>query len=758
MNCRRNIIVKSVVSVMILGLSCQQAIAQSQDGVAAIEEIIVTAQKREQNINDVPIAITSVSGDELERLEYTDARDLVAHVPGLSWVGAISKPSVAIRGVGNNDFQSSSFNPVNMYVDGVLQGSSFGISNVVHDLERVEVLKGPQGTLWGRNSTAGLINFVPKKAVIGEEVNGYASATIGRFEQFEVDGAVSVPLSENTAARISVKHAERDGPFDSINPAYEPPSGGWDFDSARINIVSDLTDKLGVDVTVSNANLESSPQPNKNLGVAGGCANPGVLGTTCADGGGFVNTAGFFDIGTGFETFERVDRKAIALKLNYDLGFADLISITAYNDTTREALQDNDASPSQLSEGNFQDDYEGFSQEIRLQGELDSGLNWVLGAFYYSDQLTWYRSSVRATASGEAGARMQDLSNETLAAFGEVDFDVTDRLHLTFGVRITDEEITADSVRSFNYTSQLGVFNSQTQVFLNRVTPFAVNIDDFSRDDTEWSGRVAALYSVTDNTNLWGTVARGFKGGNANGGATAKNEDFNISAPEFLTSYEAGIKTTALDNRLRLAASGYFYDYEDKQIFVIEPSGGIFGNVSVLGNAGALDIFGVDIEADMQFTEEFGLSFGASYIDSEFKEFETLSRGGAVIDFAGNTTANTPEFSFDAIASFDKTLASGGMLGVQVDVVFRDDVFFGDDNRFFDPSGANVKIGQDAYTTVGANVTYTSPDDQYYVRLWGKNLTEEEYYTGGFDFSFRGALLFNIGEPRSYGITAGVNF
>ena len=752
-------IVKTVIAcVVMLGVSNQHTIAQTRDGGAILEEIVVTAQKREQNINDVPFALTSVSGKELENLEYTDARDLVAHIPGLSWVGAISKPSVAIRGVGNNDFQSSSFNPVNMYVDGVLQGSSFGISNVVHDLDRVEVLKGPQGTLWGRNSTAGLINFVPKKAVVGEELNGYASSTVGRFEQFEIDGAVSIPLSDTAAARIAVKHAERDGPFDSINPAYETSSGGWDFDSARINVVADLTDKLTLDITGSMANLESSPQPNKNLGVAGDCTNPGVLGTSCSDGGGFVNTSDFFEIGTGFETFERVDRHDIAIKLNYDLGVADLVSITAYNDTTREALQDNDASPSQLSEGNFEDDYEGFSQEFRLHGDLDSGLNWVVGAFYYTDELSWYRSSVRATESGEAGARFQDLSNETLAAFGEVEFDLSDRLRLTVGARLTREELTANRVRSFSYAAQLGVFNSQTQVFQNRTTDFAVNIDDEDRSDTEWSGRVSALYTLTENANLWGTVARGFKGGNANGGATSRNADFNISAPEILTSYEVGIKMTALDKRLRFAASGYFYDYEDKQIFVIEPSGGIFGNVSVLGNAGELDIYGIDLEADMQLTEEFGLSFGASWIDSEFKEFTTLSRGGAPIDFSGNTTANTPEYSFDVIANYNMPLVSGGVLGIQVDAVYKDDVFFGDDNRFFDPDGANVKIGQDAYTTVGANVTYTSPEDRYYVRLWGKNLTGEEYFTGGFDFSFRGALLFNIGEPRSYGLTVGANF
>ncbi|PCI49637.1 MAG: hypothetical protein COB49_04680 [Alphaproteobacteria bacterium] len=724
-----------------------QAIAEDQiaNDTVKLEEILVTAQKRSQNLLDVPIAITAISGEELTSLGYNDARELAQHIPGLNWSGAISKPNIFIRGVGNSDFQSSSHNPVSLYVDGVLMGSSFGVSNLIFDLERVEVLKGPQGTLWGRNTTAGLINFVTRKAEVGSEANGNVSATLGKNELIEYEAAIGAPISDKVAVRVAYRHSEREGPFKSVNPDFPNSTGAWDWDAGRFNLVAEPNEKLSIDLSAYWGNLNNQTQPTKSLGVNGGCANPGVLGTTCSDRDGFVNSPNIYEVGNGFETFEKVNRYGMALTLDFDMGGASLISTSSYNDADRIAFNDNDGSPSVLSEGNWQDDFYSFSQEIRITSNPDSDMSWIIGAYYYKDQVEWYRASIRDT--GVSGARFQNIDNTTAAAFGEITWQATEKLQLTGGIRLTYDKRTADQVRTFVFASQHNEFNSQERAFSNRLGDFIISVDDVERSWTKISGRLSALYNISDNANLWFTISRGFKGGDANSGAFTAGE-FNISDPEFVTSYEAGIKSTGMDGRMRLSASAYYLDYTDKQVFTEVPGDGdIIINLTTLSNAGKLEIYGADVEGDVQVSNEFNLSFGASYIHSRFKEFISPGNG---LDFSGNVTANTPEFTLDMIARYKIALENDATLSLQGDAVYKDDTFFTNDN---DPL-----VKQEGFVLVGGNITYTSPDDSWYIRAWGKNLTQAAYFTSGFNFSFRGAILLNIGEPRSYGITAGFNF
>ena len=731
---------------LLMCVSWMAAVGQENGGTSTtLEEIVVTAQKREQDLREIPLAVSTLSGDAISALSLVDGKELANHLPGLSWAGAISKPSIFIRGVGNNDFQSSSHNPVSLYADGVLLGSSFGVSNIMFDLDRVEVLKGPQGTLWGRNTTAGLINFVPRKAEIGGELSGSVSATGGSFSFREFDSAVGAPLSENSAIRFAYKHSERDGPYDSVNPDYPFSTGAWNWTAGRINFRSQLTDTTILDITGYWGNLENEPIPNKNLGVVGDCPNPGVVGTTCGDRDGFVNTPDVYEVGNGFETFERVNRSGVAASFEWEFDRSVLTSISAFNSADRKALQDNDGSPSILSEGNFQDDFSSFSQEFRLTSAEDTAVPWIIGVYYYSDALEWYRSSVRDT--GASGARYQDISNETVAGFAEATWSVTPVFDLTAGVRLTYDERTADLVRTFVYASQHAEFNSQERALANPLGPDNITVSGFSRDWTEWSGRLSALYRVTDTTNLWLTIARGFKGGDANSGAFTAGE-FNISDPEFVTSYEIGFKSLSGSDRLRISGSFYYLDYTDKQVFTEVPGDGdIIVNLTTLSNAAELDISGLDLQGDWQISDKLTWSFGANYTDAEFIEFISPGNG---VDLSGNVTAQTPEYTLNTMLRHESVVSNGGSVGLQLDAFYRDQVFFTNDN---DPLAQ-----QDGYWLVGANATYTAPGEHWYVRAWGKNLANEEYFTSGFNFSFRGAILLAVGEPRSYGITFGVNF
>ena len=711
----------------------------------ALEEIVVTSQKQEQRLRDIPLAVSVTSRADVESFEYSDISDIALHTTGLNWGGSTTKPLIFLRGVGSSDFQSGSHNPVSLYVDGVLLGSSFGVSSLLLDVEHIEVLKGPQGTLWGRNTTAGLIHYISQKAEPGAPLEGSLSLGVAQAGETEISAAVGIPVGDRVALRVAARSVSRGAPFENSNPDFSNDIGGGRWNAVRGNVVAEVTDRLNLDAIAYYGDIDidhSSPQ--KNLGVFGNCDNPGVLGTLCEDSGGFINTADFREIFNGFETFERSTRAGASLTLNYSFDSLMLTSVTAYNEVDRISLNDNDGSPSVLSEGNFQDDYRGFSQELRLlPSETTANWEWLVGLYYYQDKLEWYRSSVRET--GVSGARFQDTSTETAALFGEVIYDVTDRLQITAGLRITYDQRVANAIRTFLYASTSGVFNSRTQAFANLISPM-ITIDDVETSWTEPSGRLSGLYRLSENTNLWVNVARGFKGGDPNSGAFVPGE-FNFSDPEFVTSVEGGVKMVAAKGALQFNASAYLYDYADKQVFTQIPGSSTVGNLTTLSNAGKLTINGLDFEVNWAPTNNTFLGAGLSYIKAEFDEFLNPGTGE---DLRGNVTAFTPELSLDLIARYKWNFANGAAVSVQADVVYSDDIFF--------TNGNDPLVFQDSYLVWGGNVSYTSPEGRWKFRLWGKNLGDEEYWLGGFNLSERGAILLTPSNPTTVGATLTYEF
>lgn len=711
-----------------------------------LEEIVVTAQKREQNIHDVPFAINVLDGDQMENLQMTDSLEIINHVAGLMSGGTLNKtkPMIFLRGVGNSDFQTGSSSPVAVYVDDIFSGSNFGITSLLVDLERVEVLKGPQGTLWGRNTTAGLVNFVPNKADPGDPINGHASLSYGEFGDMNAQGAIGFPISDQVAGRIAANYNTRDGVFEAIGPGFtDSDFAGWDWIAARGNLVFEPNDQMAISATVSFSEMNGSLRPAKALGTFGaGCSNPGELGTTCGDVLGFVSTPDIHEVQPQADTFEDVESFGADIQITYDIGSTTLTSITAYSSSERQAFDDTDYSPSPLLETSYEDGYDGFSQEIRLASNSSDGSTWVLGVYYYTDELEFYRGSVIPLFGLGGSLRSQIVETDTAAIFGEVSYQVTDRLEVTGGLRWTTDKRTA-SIRSGIYTVVPQVFDSKGYAFDN-ITDLRQAIDDQSRTFDEPSGRISFVYNVSEDVNVWGTLGRGFKGGDSNSGSRDPGS-FNISEPEFVTSLETGLKTRMANNTVSFDISGFYYDYEDKQVFTEIVTGA--GNVTILSNAGALTIYGLDVRMNWLPTNQFSIDAGLAYTNSEFDDFLNPGTG---VDQSGNTTAYTPEFNFDAIARYTWPLGNGGSISVQADAVFTDDVFFTNDNLPF--------VAQDAYWLVGGFIGYTTADERWDFRLWGKNLTDEEYFVGGFDFTFIGPYIMYPGDPRIIGISANFKF
>lgn len=723
-----------------------------------IEEVVVTAQKREQNLQDVPLSVTALSGNKLRSLQSRDLFDFSKHIPGMIIAGTNkeSKPHIFLRGVGNSDFLTASINPIASYADGVYQGANYTLAAALLDLERVEVLKGPQGTLWGRNTTGGLINYVPVKAKPGEALNGFINAGYAEFDELDVEGAVSIPVSNEFGMRLAGKVNTTDGYFEASGGGLEADDyvDGTSY-ALRGNFVYEPSEVLRLGATISYAEKDGSIAGTQHLGTLGaGCIKPGRLGTTCADTSGFVPNSNPHVSSPEVDGFEDVESFGATFMIDYDWGDYHITSVTAYNESDHQAFDDTDGAPIQALHGSYDDEYDGWSQELRLSSEYSDRLSWVAGFYYYEDNLDIYHAADLPDLFGFLTAILgfpilptrlqQDTETKTAAGFGEVTYKLTDRLEMIGGFRWTyDKRTTTANIATF--TPLNAQFNSKA--YSNANTVFPIETGTLESSSNEPSGRFSLMYGLNDDTNLWFTFAHGFKGGDPNSGAS--NPDaFVITDPEFLTSYEAGVKAQLFNDTLSMELSGYYYDYKDKQVFSeITGTGG--NNVTVLSNAGALTITGIDMAATWTPTDRFIVEAGFAWTDSEFDEFLNPASGH---DQSGNTTAYTPEINFNSIIAYSWPLKNElGSVTIQGDFVFIDNHVFNNDN--------NPTIAQDAYWLVGGNIGYTTSDEKWDVRLWVKNLTDEVYLNGGFDFSgVNGGFIQYPAAPRQVGGTVSYRF
>lgn len=733
-------------------------ICASSTAIAAplkmIEEVTVTATKREQNLADVPASVSAVSQKKMESLGLTDSFDLSNHTAGLTIAGTNrqAKPQIFIRGVGNSDFQTGSSSPVASYANGVYQGANFSLAASLIDLNRVEVLKGPQGTLWGRNTTAGLINYVPNQDRPGDELNGRVALSYDDQGELNIDGAIGGSFSDKVAGRIAINYNDRDGVFKAESPTFSDSEfGGGDSTAVRANLIYEPKDELTFSLTVNYSDFDANMNPTKSLGLVPpdgttSCSRPGMLRTSCASPNFspfetvFVSDRDSNTVEPQFDSFEKIESSGIALQVDYDFPTITLTSLTAINDGERTGFDDTDGSPIDGLETSYDDEYSAFSQELRLTSNNDGEFNWILGFYYYTDELEFYRGAVLPYFTSFANALAQKVDTETYAIFGEANWDLTEKLTLTAGLRWTSDEREAEA-NIFTFNANVNRFNDLSAAQSNFVTPIVVG-DTIDETFREPSGRISLMYALTNEINLWAAIGRGFKGGDSNSGAESR-EQFSIADPEFLTSFEVGLKGTLLDSSLQFDISAYIYDYKDKQVFteVAVPGG---NTVTTLSNAGELTIQGIDLTATWFPTENFFIDAGLAYTDAEFDEFLSATAG----DLSGGTTAYTPEFSFNFITGYSWHLSNESTISLQVDGVWSDDQFFTNNNQDI--------VGQESYWLWGGSIAYTTADEAIEVRLWTKNAGDEEYIVGSFEFI--GNVIAYPGDPQSTGITVSYSF
>ncbi|WP_405226820.1 TonB-dependent receptor [Lentisalinibacter sediminis] len=696
-----------------------QGHTQAGDATPALEEIIVTAQKREQSFNDVGLAVSVFSSDEIRELRFFKPEDVAAQTPNvkINETLANSIPNVVIRGVGLNDYAVNNNPAAGIYVDEVYLVSPAMLTFQLFDLERIEVLKGPQGTLYGRNTTAGAVNFISRKPT--EDFNATATLDVGNYDFVGAEGAIGGQIVPGLNGRFAAQTYQR-GEGHQTNRLTGEDVGEIDRTSWRGLLQWQPNDEITVLFNAHGGEDQSDVWLTK-------VDNP----FTPAD----DDITDPFTSAASNESEMDLDALGGALTIDWALSDAlTLTSVTGFEKLQRLHIEDRDASSLIQLDGVFLNEVEQFSQELRAT--YASG-DWVLigGAFYGNDDVETrdrFDASDLLPLLGLAG--VDAIGNEyrqetdSQALFVHSEWQWQEDWKLTAGLRYTNEE--KEFSDAFTYLLAGG---AEIQVF-----PPVSN--DYDVDDL--SGKLGVDYSGFENTLVYASISKGFKSGGFQGQLTFNPADLTAFEEETMYAYEIGTKSLLLDGTMQFNTAVFFYDYEDLQFY-----GGLFdspvGTLFGITNVGDAEVTGA--EAELWWRPAVGLDvrLGLGLLDTEI----TRSQVAGVAE--GSELPNSPELSFNALVRYEWNLTPDLVADVMLAAVYQDEVTF-------DIIRAPAEAIEDSYWLADARIGISNADRTWNAFLWAENLFDETYRTQVL-FSSVG-FGSNYGMPRTYGVGATFNW
>jgi iron complex outermembrane receptor protein len=691
-----------------------------------LEEVLVTAQKREQGLQDVAAAITAMDADTLVKNNIIYMEDLQKFVPGVSIGDSQGQAHIFIRGIGLDQVFTGADPSVAVHLDGAVIAQPQAQLSSFFDLERVEVLRGPQGTLYGRNSTGGSINLISRKPT--GEMEGYGRATVGNYNNFIFEGAVSGPLSDAIAGRIAIRTEDRDGFGENI-------LSGEDVDDAqkrslRAALSFDLGERADLLVSANYHHEDDAAYGFHFLDVQRpeiGLAPP-LQGAIVPD--------DIRDVASD-ERYSN-DREGWGVTATLNLELNEQFSLTSITNTRAfqtQGIHDLDATSVSFFEQRLLFEDEQTSQEFQLHYDNDR-LRGLVGLFYFDGRLEGFN---RAGANPTAGP-LDNLVNfagtvdiEAWAIFAEYEYDLSTDVTLRLGARYSDEDRQGDALATGIVFPPGGIPN-QT----------GASVDDFSP-------KLGIDWRINDNVLFYASYSEAFKAGPIQVGTLEP-----IVEPEEVNSFEVGLKGTYLDGLMTLNLAAFAYDFSNMQVSRTIPAGPDAppgSEINVFENAGAASNNGIEAEMTWVPTEQLRIMAGFAWLDATFDEYETVDPVFpelGVQDVSGNRLPQAPEFSGNVGAEYQIDLAGGGNVMLQARASYQSKIYF---------SGLEFDRGaQDAFTVVDARITYSAPGDKYFVNLWGKNITDEDILTTTFPIPLSGGIVATWAPPRTYGITAGYNF
>lgn len=718
---------------------------------AQIEEVVVTAQKRAQSAQDVGVAITAMSGEQLKEMKMATATDVAAQVPSLdikNTLGA-TNPVVTIRGVGLNDFHANNSQSAGVYIDEVFLSAPSMLGFQLFDLDRVEVLKGPQGTLYGRNTTAGAVNFISRKPT--EEFEAGVTVGYGSYKTYETEGFISGALTENLNGRLSVKYSDRQGGYIENTYTGNDEYGAATTEAWRAQLAWDISESADMLLNVHAGETKGDAGTTwKSFGVSvqdpmdfSDCpayAQTGMSGPGCYDWAGYAdpNPDNPYKGAWNMDPQMDIDSKGASVHFNVDLGAATLTSISGYESVIRDMEEDAGGSPDEESDIFYHNENSLFSQEIRLTSNNTSDFSWIVGGFYSTEKAigdpNQYIKS-RATLNTDFTVSW-DQKTTTYASFVHTEWQFTDTLKLITGIRYTKEEKEFEGQTTddnpFNDSWYLGLIGEDPAggaVVLGQT-------DDTFEDDNV-SGKIGLDWTPTDNLLFYASVSKGFKSGGFSGAWVGSDEELAPYDSEEITAYEVGMKATMLENTLQLNASAFQYDYENMQLFTT-PENSLA--LIALTNAEEATIRGAEVEAWWIPVDGLDVRAGVSFLDTENNDPA----------FKGLELPNAPEYSFNMSVRYEWSLNNDLRAAVMLAGTYQDDIYKQVENRPFH------KV--DGYGLLNARASIYFRD-QWELSLWGDNITDKEYVAEVFDQTgIQGNYIANYGTPANYGVSLTYNW
>ncbi len=701
---------------------------QDDAALVVIDAIVVTAQKREENLQDIPLSVTAISGDTLKSMSALSYEDIAPMVPGFSMTSYNpTQPQFFIRGVGSTGTTAGEDTSVGVFVDDVYAGRAGIQSGRFLDVERVEVLRGPQGTLYGRNVAGGAINVISKKP--GSEAEGYVEGTYGRFDRTEIRGAIGGPIAGKTQARLAVGYDARDG---YITNATTGSDNLREYDNltARGHLLFDLSynTQLLLSADYFNGN-EVGPASREAIVTTVPVLAGGIPGIPLNTPSPSIRTTELPVDGDNEREFY-----GASARLDIETAIGTFTSITAFRTSDYNIFED--VSSYGLPILGQDESADQWTQELRLTS-TGSLLEWTAGAYFLAEDIDRVDiTQVSGPVPGETlfldrAEYSQHAETSSYAVFGQATYPVFDRLDITLGARYTVDEkdfaMDASGVSTFFRVLPEG--------------PFSVDTDE---SFNEFTGKLSAAYRFSQDDLAYLSFSQGYKSGGFNGVSTTFDDAIVPFEPETADTFEIGLRSEWLDNRLRLNLAVFYTDYQDLQVFQIRDVGSL-----IISNAASAEIRGFEVESILSPFDGLNLGFTYAYLDTEYKEF--ISADGSE-DLSGNNLTRSPENSFSLSTEYIMALGAAGELRFRADYSYRDKLYIQPENRPLDTI--------DSYALLNARITYET-NSNVSVSLFGKNLTDEEYMVHTFDADT--ILRNNIGsavyaDPRTWGITVGYKY
>ena len=790
------ILVRTISGLLVIAAAVMPALSTAQ----VLEEITVTAQKREQNLQDVGISVTAFSGDQLSALGMTNTVEITEQVPNLQMITFSPNLTVFnIRGVSQNNFTDNLEAPVAVYIDDAYLATMNGINAQMFDMERVEVLRGPQGTLFGRNATGGVIQYVTRGAS-DEETNGYVQAMVSDYSKYAVEGAFGGSFSDTARFRISGRKEESDGYIQSTDyPDGNPfPAGGQDLGGSngyavRAALEFDFGDSVTLDLRYKYSKDDEVPTGGYSFLPYEDNTDPRVyIPPEFEDfvvdviGAPIEATADIFFCPSQLDCFTPVDQAGrtvfegdhpkpfenysdyagfmdrethnFVARLDWETSNGmDFVSITNYSTLDKFYTEDGDGIPVPIIEFTTVADFTQFSQEFRLAWETDSS-RWQVGVYYLDMETKGDVATGGAPTSSVAvdlgfdPALLTDpivvqdytLDSRNWSLFGQAEFDLNDAFTLIAGLRWSQDDKSMDFETAFASPGD-GILVPDLFNLGDEVS--AAGGDEDTVDYGDYAARLQLDWRPSDDTLIFASWNRGIKGGNFAPSANVTVDRIRHDE-EILNAYEIGSKSELAGGRARLNGTIFYYDYQDYQAFTFSD-----GTPSI-ANAQATNV-GAEVELVWLPNDHWDISLGVAFQDSNVDDVETPQSQVTPVGFSvdwpidfldGVELPNAPKFAANYLVRYNWEMLGGGM------AVQLDGAYYGE--QYLEVSNGGGAL-QGAYNTVNGNISWEN--DNWRLMLWGRNLTDEVYKQYALDLGILGGTVV-YAPPQWFGFTATLNF